>query len=797
MSPFRTAQVFASMVRAENQHKQNNLTAKTTAESLLNSVLSHSSLILWALDADGVFTISRGSGLRELGLSDNQVVGQSAFEIYKDHPEILNSVKSGLRGIEHHDIVEVNGAVFQTWFSPIRGESGEILGLVGISSAVTELETYRQAAYTSELHFHLAFQKSPVMMAILKAKTGEIIDANEAFEKITGFEGKEVFGRTSDEIGLWKSYELIPRDGEDWKSFNSFHDRKIKARSRSGQELNLVASAARLEFQGQVCLLVFARDATKETVTARELQKSEKRFTTLAKQAPVGIFQCTQAGEIVYANDCFWSGVGQFDRKVEQDGPCKTCWFNLFQSNSQSLRTDWENAVEQNVSFRRELQVSNDDGEMEWGLLQIDEFSEEEGQFIGSLSDITAMKRAESASILQRRELEKAVRQRTKDLERLTSELLKEIDQKNSIAQELKLSQEQMQAVVNNAVDFILRLDKQARIEYINHVAEGLTQEQVLGTHALDWVRGEYRDGLEKQLIGLLQYGEEISFEAPLHYPNGVIAICAMKGGPILLDGEIVGASIVCRDITRERELEAEARQRLEVLSHMARLSTVGEMSATMSHELKQPLMAISNYASGCLTRLEDGTYEPLQVVTHLQTIMRMSEKGLQILRRTREFVSNRPFDPKPTAIDQVVESSLEFVQPDARANGVDIVVECEPEIPECRIDSIQIQQVIVNVLMNALDAIKESKKAIKHRITMRAFPCNGDSITLLIQDTADGIDEGFIESMFDAFQTSKQNGLGMGLAISRGIVENHGGTLKVKYTGPEGTIFQLRLPSC
>ena len=79
----------------------------------------------------------------------------------------------------------------------------------------------------------------------------------------------------------------------------------------------------------------------------------------------------------------------------------------------------------------------------------------------------------------------------------------------------------------------------------------------------------------------------------------------------------------------------------------------------------------------------------------------------------------------------------------------------------------------------------------------MRAFRSNGEWVTLLIQDTADGIPEDFMEAMFDAFQTRKQNGLGMGLAISRGIIENHGGTLKVKYTGPEGTIFQMRLPSC
>lgn len=797
MDLFRSARVFARTARPDDVLRKEGRPVDMSVESLLDSVLDHSSLILWAVDLEGTFTLSRGAGLRELGLDDGQVVGQNCFDLYASFPSIQQSIRSGLLGNEHRDIVEVNGSIFESWYCPVRNEDDEIQGLVGISSAVTELAKSRQDFYDATAHFHLAFQESPVVMMILKAAGGAFVDANQSFEKVTGFSRQAVAGRTGDELGLWNTRDFFPPVDEPWSEFESFNDRMIHAVSKAGTPLILVAAAAQIKFEDQPCLLVFARDATSETKTARELEKSERRFSTLAKQAPVGIFQCNQAGEIVYANDYFWRGVGQPDRLARGIQPEQPHWFEFFQTNSEALKQDWQNAASLNVSFRRELRVESGPEAFEWGLLQIDEFSEEEGQFLGSLADITAMKQTESASALQRRELEKAVRQRTDAVERAIAELRHEVQQRTEIAQQLKISQEEMQAVVNNAVDFILRVNCEGRIVYINRVAEGLTRDQVINSHALDWVRGEYVEPMVEHLTRLLEDGVELSFEAPLHYPNGDVRICAMKGAAIKVDGEIIGASIVARDITRERNLEKEARRRLEELSHIARLSIVGEMSATMSHELKQPLLAIGNYASGCLSRLDDGTYTTADVVKHLQTINRLSEQGCQILRRTRDFVSNRPFDPKPTSIKTVIDNSLEFVQSEAKTRQVEIGVECEKDLPESCLDGIQIQQVVINLLMNALEAIQESVKTTPHRITLRAFRSNGEWVTLLIQDTADGIPEDFMEAMFDAFQTRKQNGLGMGLAISRGIIENHGGTLKVKYTGPEGTIFQMRLPSC
>ncbi len=761
-----------------------------TAEDLLESVLKHSELIVWVIDKKGKIVFSRGAGLHALDLTDYQVVDQNVFDLYRDFPDSLHSINRALAGEEHHDFAEVNGASFHSWYCPIRDDTGQVVGMVGITTVITELAVTRRALSDATLQFHLAFQQSPVVMAVLKLPQGEIVDANHEFERVTGYTRAEVRGRTARELTLWRCPFERRDPNFDPLSLISFHDEEILATTKSGKEIVLVASGARLQFQSDDCILLFAHNETEETNTRKALKQSEQRFATLARQAQVGIFQCNAKGDILDANEFFRAC---FDGNVSQTG---TTWFSLFGTDAADLKREWRQAIAEKLPFQKELPIRDGRPDVEWGLLKLDRFSDEEEIFIGSLVDATSKKREETSSMLQRRELEKAVRSRTLELEQLNIKLRDEVERRKQIAQELLISQERMQAVVKNAVDYIMHINLAGRIEFINRVAPGLTPAQVVDSHFSVWLGDKDRARGQEYIRQILEEQKDVAFEIPVHFPTGEVLLFAMRGAPIIVEGKIIGASIVARDITRERQLENEARQRSEELSHLSRLSIIGEMSANMSHELKQPLLAIGNYSNGCLQRIQEGTLSQEGLVDYLWKITRLSEKACQILRRTREFVAHRPHSPEPATIQELILDALQFVQTELDEHQIRIEHHYAQDLPQCRLDLVQIQQVIVNLLLNALEAIKISKKNTPHTISFHASRSSRGGLILKIRDTADGIEPGMQGKLFNAFQTSKPKGLGMGLAISRSIIENHGGSLKIEQSGPDGTTFVLTLPN-
>ena len=813
MGLFESANVFARRTSEAKSRFFGLPNAVLSDEMLLNCVLDHASIILWAIDEEGKFLLSRGAGLNDLGMTDNQIVGQNAFEVYAAFPEIQQSLREGLNGKDHHDIVEVNGAIFESWYCPMRDEKGRINGVVGISTTITELASARKELLNLNSQLHWAFQRSPVLMAVLAIPSGEILSVNRQFEELSGYSEEETRNTTVKELGVWDCPFLARDPDYDFSSLTSFHDEALVLRTKTGERRHLIASGAKIIYRNEPCVLLFARDVTGERETRQALKKTQRRFELIARQASVGIFQCDANGEIQEANDYFWNcfpglapqhnhenGEAGENSAGSESGLMRVYglqWHQLFDASLENLSGAWNQVKAQGLPFRRELLSAWPHERMEWALLEIHPLLDDDAElYLGTIVDITAMKRAESASILQRLELEKAVRNRTNELEKLTISLRNEIEQRKQIEYELQLSKENLQAVVKNAVDYIIHINREGKIEFINHVAPGLTPDQVIGSQATNWLREDQFQLGSGGLQRIFEHNELISEELTIDLPTGETRIYAMRGAPIQVEGETIGASLVARDITRERELEQQYHARLEELSHLSRLSLVGEMSASMSHELKQPLLAIGNYAFGCLNRMEEGTIEQQHIVETMQKIYEMSRKSCDILQRTRNFVSKSPFQPQPSSVPAIIHDSLQFVHAELRLNHIEIHEEFDADLPQSCLDRVQIQQVIVNLLVNAIDAIVGSRKPGPHVITLSA-KCIKNSILLRIQDTADGILPEILDGLFNPFKTSKPKGLGMGLAISRGIVENHGGIIRCVQSDANGTIFEMNLPVC
>jgi two-component system, LuxR family, sensor kinase FixL len=257
--------------------------------------------------------------------------------------------------------------------------------------------------------------------------------------------------------------------------------------------------------------------------------------------------------------------------------------------------------------------------------------------------------------------------------------------------------------------------------------------------------------------------------------------------------GAIVGVSNITRDVTPERAARARQADLESELARLGRLTAMGEVAAALSHELQQPVTALTNY-NETLARMLDG--EQLDRASARLVVEKMGRQVLrtgEVIRRIRDFVGRRGSIRVPEPVNRLVEEAVELVRIGAGASGVRIAVALDPDAGCVRVDRVQIEQVLVNLLRNALDALDGAPRR-EIRLASERQAEDG-TVAITVEDTGPGIPPGIAGRLFQPFVTSKPAGLGIGLSISRDIVAAHGGTIAVGTPPDGGTVFRVTLP--
>lgn len=259
-------------------------------------------------------------------------------------------------------------------------------------------------------------------------------------------------------------------------------------------------------------------------------------------------------------------------------------------------------------------------------------------------------------------------------------------------------------------------------------------------------------------------------------------------------DGRQRGWMASILDVT-ERKREAElARHQQERLQQTARLITMGEMASTLAHELNQPLAAIASYSTGCLNRLRSDASSRDEVIVALEKLAQQARRAGQIIRRVHDFVRKREPNVAPCDIIEVMEDSVALVSPDARKHGVQIEVEAPGGTPPVRADRILIQQVILNLMRNGMEAMAHTPR--DRRLLHLSVAVQNGGVLVRVRDAGSGIGPEVEKTLFSPFFTTKTEGMGMGLNICRSIVEHHRGRLWHEAPEEGGTVFVFTLPA-
>jgi two-component system sensor histidine kinase DctS len=255
-------------------------------------------------------------------------------------------------------------------------------------------------------------------------------------------------------------------------------------------------------------------------------------------------------------------------------------------------------------------------------------------------------------------------------------------------------------------------------------------------------------------------------------------------------------------DISEQRRVEELSRTSQERLQATARLATVGEMASLLSHELNQPLAAISSYATGSLNLLADGPDAAVEFGADLRLAMRriaeQAERAGKVIKSVHDFVRRREQVREAVEPQELLDAILPLVNLQARKLSVRVQTELEPDLPPVLCDRTMVEQVLLNLARNAMQAMDQP--LIQERLLLlRVRRVSGDGrhkwLAFSVADIGDGIAPEVQQQLFNPFFTTKAEGMGLGLSLCRTVVEQHGGVLVFEPHLPQGTVFSFTLP--
>ncbi len=258
--------------------------------------------------------------------------------------------------------------------------------------------------------------------------------------------------------------------------------------------------------------------------------------------------------------------------------------------------------------------------------------------------------------------------------------------------------------------------------------------------------------------------------------------------------GDTIGSVVVYRDISERKLADEENRRHQKEIVHMARLNTMGEMASGIAHELNQPLTAIATNSFACIQMLESGGIAKDKLVDVLETIGLQAEHSGEIIKQLRQFVRKEQPERSIIDINDLIVEVLLFIEPEARKSNVKIIRKMDENLYKVLAQPIQIEQVLLNLLKNSIEALQVMDKE-NRRLTIKTEVAGGNAVVVTIEDNGPGIDNKIKEGLFVPFVTSKNDGLGLGLSISQGIIESHHGKLYLHSDDGGGTVFRFTLP--
>jgi PAS domain S-box-containing protein len=519
------------------------------------------------------------------------------------------------------------------------------------------------------------------------------------------------------------------------------------------------------ELVGRLQLLaeVFA-NALARRRAERAVRESEDRFRLLADSAPLMVWMSGPDSGRTYFNRGWLDITGRL--LTEELGEGWTA--SVHPGEREAIRESVREALAERRPFTIDYRLRRWDGEYRWvldhGLPRVSDDGRFAG-YIGSAIDITELKAAQEA-LLESDALRSAI------FGSLYGQVVA-IDRDGVI---IAVNQSWMRSATEAGGD-------PARLSVGANYLEACRQAAARGD-------ADSRRALDA-ITGVLQGGGQAHFEYTSNPPEGERSYEVTVEAFRRPEG---GAVISHVDVTRRRQAEDEVRRQREELAHALRVTTLGELAASLAHEINQPLAAIVTNAQATRRLLDSDRAKRADMTEALADIAEDAKRASLIIRRLRALFRKEQAERKAVAIGELVEDVVSLMRRDLERRRITVEVGLGAGLPRVQGDPVQLQQVLLNVLVNACEAIALTEDGPRE-IGIETVLRGGHHVEIVIRDTGIGVKEAELTRIFERFVSTKAEGLGMGLSISRSIVEAHGGRIRATANAPRGLTVHVELP--
>ena len=355
-----------------------------------------------------------------------------------------------------------------------------------------------------------------------------------------------------------------------------------------------------------------------------------------------------------------------------------------------------------------------------------------------------------------------------------------------------------LKSILDTVPDAMIVIDERGVMHSFSSAAErlfGYSASQVLGKNVKMLMPSPYRENHDTYLKRYLATGERRIIGI------GRVAVGERKGGSTfpmeLAVGEMRSSNQrfftgFIRDLTESQKTEARLQELQAEIVHISRLTAMGEMASALAHELNQPLSAIANYMKGMRRLLEDGSDERSAMVRDaMEKAAEQAVRAGQIIHRLRDFLARGDSEQRVESVNKLVEEASALALVGAKDRGVRVRFQFDPAVDLVLADKVQIQQVLLNLIRNAIEAMEGCDK---RELVLSAGPAGNGMVAISVADTGTGIAPDLAGQLFQPFVTTKPHGTGVGLSISRTIIEAHGGEIEARPNPAGGTIFRFTL---
>ena len=395
-----------------------------------------------------------------------------------------------------------------------------------------------------------------------------------------------------------------------------------------------------------------------------------------------------------------------------------------------------------------------------------------------------AKKRDENALKDARDRLEIRVEERTAALQNSNRELTEREHQLRLLTE--VIPQQIWSGSASGAIDY----GNSQMLTYTGCELQDMSTERFMQTlHPQD------RAPFEKAWQHALATGSSLSGEWRFRRSDGEHRTFFTRAVPLFTpEGKLARWYATNTDIEDHKSAEEALLQTQNELAHLSRSLTMGELTASIAHELNQPLAAVVGYGSACGEWLSANPPNVEEAKIAADKVVQDGTRAGLVIRRIRALFQKTPAAKQPIQMNELIHEMQEFVRSEARQRKIAVEIQLADTLPLVVGDRVQLQQVILNLMMNGIEALRDTPNSNK-RLVVRTSQSGSGDIIVQVEDNGPGLTPGVENRIFEPFFTTKPQGLGMGLAISRSIVESHGGKLIAVPQASDGAIFQMNLP--